>query len=530
MSSNTNISKSKLDIFQTREEVALRKLAKTAFDQVALDALVDVDIASPDQNDSIFYNLALDQWENDSFKTVNGQSLRGTGDITITTSGALSGLSDVTITTPLNNQVLTYNGSLSRWENQSVPGGASSLDDLTDVSIVSPTSNQALAWDAVAMEWINTDGSKIVPAAGGNNEIQYNNGSDEFAANANFTFNPSTQTLTVDNIRSNQYLNTGTSATIFGTGNANPVLLTTEFLGTTGVANLSVPASNGSALREFKLQSNWNEPRFFDGVADRNVLHAGNIKTVGGESIIGSGDIPLGGTPAASAVTYDNTTSGLTATDVQSAIDEVAGASPVIPDDQVVRALSNSFALKIDHNLYSPSGSYFDVTFGSNSASASAHSRAFRGASGGKWYFEIRCVGTIDGGSLVVGVAQPTTVAEGSQLGSSGSGATQSWGVLGDGRKYSGSVNSYGSAIVSGDVVMCAVDMSLAVGSRKIWLGKNGTWFASGDPAAGTNEAFANLPLIVCPGVTPSSAICTLRLRSSEFSHSPPTGFSPWVT
>lgn len=155
MSSNTNIPKSKLDIFQTREEVALRKLAKTAFDQVALDTLVDVDIASPDNNDGLFYNLSLDQWENDSFKTVNGQTLRGTGDITITTSGALSGLSDVTITTPLNNQVLTYNGSLSRWENQAVPAPSLSLDGLTDVAITTPLNKQVLTYVTATNSWVN---------------------------------------------------------------------------------------------------------------------------------------------------------------------------------------------------------------------------------------------------------------------------------------------------------------------------------------------------------------------------------------
>ena len=27
----------------------------------------------------------------------------------------------------------------------------------------------------------------------------------------------------------------------------------------------------------------------------------------------------------------------------------------------------------------------------------------------------------------------------------------------------------------------------------KIWLGENGTWFASGDPAAGSNAMYTNL-------------------------------------
>lgn len=52
-----------------------------------------------------------------------------------------------------------------------------------------------------------------------------------------------------------------------------------------------------------------------------------NIKTINGESILGSGDIVIdSGSSAAVDVSYDNTSSGLTATNVQNAIDEVAGA------------------------------------------------------------------------------------------------------------------------------------------------------------------------------------------------------------
>jgi hypothetical protein len=228
--------------------------------------------------------------------------------------------------------------------------------------------------------------------------------------------------------------------------------------------------------------------------------------------------------------TYSNTTSGLAATDVQSAIDELAGQSVVIPDAQIVSALGNSFALKIDPQLYSPSGNYFDAA-GESSLTASAHSRAFRGASGGKWYFEVAVSGTVGGGTTSIGVVRTQTNAASSQVGSSGSGLGASWGLLGDGRRFSGSATSYGSAYGNGDVVMVACDMTPAAGSREIWWGLNGAWFASGDPAAGTNSAFANLTQLVAPGVTPGTGTCnlTLRLRSSEFSYTPPSGFSPWV-
>jgi len=50
---------------------------------------------------------------------------------------------------------------------------------------------------------------------------------------------------------------------------------------------------------------------------------------------------------------------------------------------------------------------------------------------------------------------------------------------------------AYGSSYNgSTDIMMVALDLD----NSKIWWGKNGTWFASGDPAAGTNEGFASLP------------------------------------
>lgn len=57
-----------------------------------------------------------------------------------------------------------------------------------------------------------------------------------------------------------------------------------------------------------------------------------NIKTVNGASLLGSGDITVsGGTSTAEDISYDNTTSGLTSTDVQGAIDEVASSNTTYP-------------------------------------------------------------------------------------------------------------------------------------------------------------------------------------------------------
>ena len=123
----------------------------------------------------------------------------------------------------------------------------------------------------------------------------------------------------------------------------------------------------------------------------------------------------------------------------------------------------------------------------------------FKFPSTGKWYFEIYL---ITAGAFYQGifpVRHTTNV---------GSWDTATKAIRGDnGSKYSyhsggWQTESYGSAFGNGDIVQCAVDMD----NGKIWWGDSGTWIASGDPGAGSNECFtftASLgwkPMIYGPG------------------------------
>jgi hypothetical protein len=65
-----------------------------------------------------------------------------------------------------------------------------------------------------------------------------------------------------------------------------------------------------------------------------------------------------------------------------------------------------------------------------------------------------------------------------------------------NGKKYNndGGV-AYGSQLSLGDIVSVAVDAD----AGKIWWGVNGTWLASGDPSAGTGEAYSNLTGVIFP-------------------------------
>lgn len=156
------------------------------------------------------------------------------------------------------------------------------------------------------------------------------------------------------------------------------------------------------------------------------------------------------------------------------------------------------------------------------------HNKATVAKSSGKRYFEVLVDAIGAAGTPTIGVAQ---MASSGQVGSDAtvnSNRTASWGLLANsGDKYSGSPGSYGSALSPGDVVMVAVDFA----AGKIWWGKNGTWFASGDPAAGTNEAFSNLADWLYPAVSGGSGSnVTANFGASAFAHTPPSGFSAWDT
>ena len=116
--------------------------------------------------------------------------------------------------------------------------------------------------------------------------------------------------------------------------------------------------------------------------------------------------------------------------------------------------------------------------------------RATMGFSKGKWYAEYRFEAS-DNDNHIGCHSLETSLT----LNYTG-GETYSWGlVTSSGDKRNNNVStSYGSAIgYSNSIVMIAIDKD----NGKIWWGKDGTWFASGDPANGTNEAFSNINTVV---------------------------------
>ena len=114
--------------------------------------------------------------------------------------------------------------------------------------------------------------------------------------------------------------------------------------------------------------------------------------------------------------------------------------------------------------------------------------------SSGKWYAEFDTVGSQNGG-LFIGIQK---VPEDNNQFNPGSFSNNFVGMTANsyalncfsGTKRTNSSDSgYGSGMSANDRIMMAVDLD----NGKIWWGKNGTWFASGDPDSGTNAAFTGL-------------------------------------
>lgn len=89
---------------------------------------------------------------------------------------------------------------------------------------------------------------------------------------------------------------------------------------------------------------------------------------------------------------------------------------------------------------------------------------------------------------------------------------------------------AYGSGASATDRINIALDMDQGDGSNKIWIGVNGTWENSGDPAAGTGAMYSNLPArvkLVQGSRSSSAGTFTINLSLTDALE---TGFKQPVT
>lgn len=227
-----------------------------------------------------------------------------TTDVYAPTSGgatSLSGLSDVTITSATNGQVILYDSANSVWKNSNLPTGSSTLDGLTDVTISSPTDGQALIYDSNSGEWTNGAGGGGSSTLSGLTDVTITS-----AANG--------QALLYDSVNS-----------IWINGNVGSGSSTLD--GLTDVTITSV--TDGQILTYDSSNNKWKNAAASSGVTTLNGLSDVTITSASNSQVLTYNN----GTwenaaiaPTASSVTYSNTVSGMIATNTQAAIDELASA------------------------------------------------------------------------------------------------------------------------------------------------------------------------------------------------------------
>lgn len=158
----------------------------------------------------------------------------------------------------------------------------------------------------------------------------------------------------------------------------------------------------------------------------------------------------------------------------------------------------------------------------------------------GKWYFEIY-VNTIVSGTTTTsgaGVASEdlpwTTAGLATSTGTTNTRVALWPDSTGStGRIYKGSSFVTGTGIAemdAGRVLQFAVDLD----NREIWVGVDGTWHNSGDPASRTNPTASGAEVPAgkawYPACSPWAGACSFDLYSgaTECAYSPPSGFSYW--
>ena len=149
--------------------------------------------------------------------------------------------------------------------------------------------------------------------------------------------------------------------------------------------------------------------------------------------------------------------------------------------------------------------------------------------SSGKWYFEY--IQNADSNSnLTVGIADTSFNATNSYVGQT---ATTYGYTARSNTKYNNNTGtSYGTgSSTNGDVLMCAFDLD----NGKIYFGKNGTWYGSGDPVAGTNAAFTGISGTYCPAyghnaTASQSTGITFNFGQRAFAYTAPSGFKALCT
>jgi hypothetical protein len=188
----------------------------------------------------------------------------------------------------------------------------------------------------------------------------------------------------------------------------------------------------------------------------------------------------------------------------------------------------------LNYCTLSPIDKYSGVTLSDGNLVATAgggwyHGRGTLFAPSGKWYYEwIPTAGSYAEAGWMLNVSGNDYVEEESDVATTfyrGVGAAGRGFYIGSGSADTGPAN-----FSLNDVIMMAID----VDTMKMWVGINGTWYNSGDPAGGTNPV-GTWTAAIGESVAPwyglfTSTSETFNFGQRPFAHTIPTGFNSWNT
>jgi hypothetical protein len=142
----------------------------------------------------------------------------------------------------------------------------------------------------------------------------------------------------------------------------------------------------------------------------------------------------------------------------------------------------------------------------------------------GKFYWECFASSTTNG-YMIVGVLNPNNIFLTTTASATFWEFSTGYGYYGNsGNKINNGLGeAYGSTFTNADIIGVALDLD----NGKIFFSKNGTWQASGDPAAGTNPAYSGIvgPLVPAVALVEGGASATANFGQRPFTYTPPTGF-----
>jgi len=155
---------------------------------------------------------------------------------------------------------------------------------------------------------------------------------------------------------------------------------------------------------------------------------------------------------------------------------------------------------------------------GSQSSTYNINTQGTFAQSSGKWYYEVEF--TSGSGSCAVGWTRTTL--------RSSDNPTTGGGIVyrptnGDYVDLAGNNPTTPPTTSTGTVIQVAIDLD----AGKIWFGSGGTYFNSGDPSAGSNEAmtFTGGSELLAPAVRTMAATFNFNFGQRAFSYTVPTGY-----